>query len=64
MFLFEKLKTLHKKLNVSMEESKEKYYSRLSSRLADPVTTPKRYWSVLKIFLNNKNIPCIPLLFL
>ena len=47
-----------------MEESKEKYYSRLSSRLADPVTTPKRYWSVLKIFLNNKNIPCMPLLFL
>ena len=64
MFLFEKLKTLHKKLNISMEESKEKYYSRLSSSLADPVTTPKRYWSVLKIFLNNKNIPCIPLLFL
>ena len=43
-----------------MEESKEKYYTKLSSRLADPLTSPMTYWSILKTFLNNKKIPCIP----
>ena len=48
-----------------MEESKEKYYTKLTSRLAvtsrlaDPLTSPKTYWSIL----NNKKKPCIPLLF-
>ena len=35
----------------------------MSSRLADPLTSSKTYWSILKTFLNNKKIPCIPLLF-
>ena len=35
----------------------------MSSRLADPLTSPKTYWSILKTFLNNKKIPCIPPLF-
>ena len=35
----------------------------LSSGLADPVTSSKTYWSILKAFLNNKKIPCIILLF-
>ena len=48
---------------MSIEESKEKYYTKLSSRLADPLTSPKTYWSILKTFLNNKKIPCIPPLF-
>ena len=42
---------------------KEKYYTKLSSRLANPLTSPKTYWSILKIFLNNKKNPCIPPLF-
>ena len=48
---------------MSIEQSKEKYYTKLSSRLADPLTSPKTYWSILKTFLNNKKIPCIPPLF-
>ena len=64
MFLFEKFKALQYQLNISIEESKEKYYTELSSRLADPLTSPKTYWSILKTFLNNKKIPCIPSLFL
>ena len=63
MFLFEKFKALQYQLNISIEESKEKYYTKLSSRLADPLTSPKTYWSILKTFLNNKKIPCIPPLF-
>ena len=63
MFLFEKFKALQYQLNISIEESKGKYYTKLSSRLADPLTSPKTYWSILKTFLNNKKIPCIPPLF-
>ena len=35
----------------------------MSSRLANPLTSPKTCWSILKAFLNNKKIPCIPPLF-
>ena len=51
---------LQTKLNSLIEESKEKYYVRLSKKLLDPQTSPKSYWSILKTFLNNKKIPCIP----
>ena len=43
MFLLEKFKALQYQLHISIEESKEKYYTELSSRLADPLTSP--YWS-------------------
>ena len=29
----------------------------------DPTTSRKAYWSILKTFLNNKKIPCIPPIF-
>ena len=41
MFLLKKFKALQYQLNISIEESKEKYYTKLSSRLADPLTSPK-----------------------
>ena len=63
MFLLEKFKALQYQFHISIEESKEKYYTKLSNRLADPLTSPKTYWSILKTFLNNKKIPCIPPLF-
>ena len=51
---------LQSKLNSLIEESKHKYHARLSKKLSDHVTSPKSYWSILKTFLNNKKIPCIP----
>ena len=60
MFLFEKFKSLQKQLNVSIENSKQSYYSKLSNKLANPATSSKIYWSILKTFLNNKKVPCIP----
>ena len=51
---------LQTKLNSLIEESKEKHYVRLSKKLLDPQTSPKSYWSILKTFLNNKKISCIP----
>ena len=44
----------------NIEMSKQKYYSKLSRKLATNKIHPKYYWSILKSFLNKKN-PCIPL---
>ena len=63
MFFLEKFKALQYQLHVSIEVSKEKYYTKLSSSLADLLTSPKTYWSILKTFWNNKKIPCITSLF-
>ena len=48
MFLLEKSKALQYQLQIPIEESKKKYYAKLSSRLADPLTNPKTCWSILK----------------
>ena len=47
-------------LTATTEKSKEQFYSRISTKLMDPTIRPKTYWSILKIFLNHKKIPCIP----
>ena len=61
VFLFEEF--LKNQLNVSIENSKQRYYSKLPSKLVNPATSSKTYWSILKTFLNNKKISCIPPLF-
>ena len=58
--LFNKIPSLQAHLKTSTEESKQNYYSRLSNKLLDSKTSPKSYCSILKAFLNNKKIPCIP----
>ena len=63
MFLVKKFKFLQNQLNVSIENSKQRYYSKLLRKLANPSTRSKKYWSILKTFLNNKKIPSIPPLF-
>ena len=55
--------SLQNLLGVSIESSKEKYYSFSSKILMEPSTSRKTYWSVLKSFHNNKKIPCIPPMF-
>ena len=40
IFRLEKFKALQYQLHISIKESKEKYYTKLSSRLADPLTSP------------------------
>ena len=46
--------------NSLIKKSKSNYYARLSKKLSDPMSSAKSYWSILKSFLNNKKIPCIP----
>ena len=58
--LFNKFQSLQAYLKISIEESKQNYYSRLSNNLLDSKASPKSYWSILKTFLNNKKIPWIP----
>ena len=43
--------------------SKQKYYSRIASKLTMTRKSPKTSWSLLKLFLNNKKIPIILPLF-
>ena len=55
--LFNKFKSLQAHLKNLIEESKQKYYSRLSNELLDSKTNPESYWSILKTLLINKKIP-------
>ena len=43
---FENFQSLKNLLGVSIETSKERYYSRLSKKLMEPSTSPKTNWSV------------------
>ena len=61
--LFNKVEYLPNELKSLITANKEKYYSRISKRMMNPLTSTKTYWSILKSFLNNKKIPCIPPLF-
>ena len=54
-----KFQSLQAHLKTSIEESKQNYESRLSNKLLDSKISLKSYWSILKIFLNNKKMPCI-----
>ena len=47
-----------------LKASKDKYYNRLSSQLMNPQTSKKKYWTILKTYLNGKKIPFIPPLFM
>ena len=61
--LFNKVEYLQNELKSLIEANKEKYYSRISKRMMNPLIGTKTYWSILKSFINNKKIPCIPPLF-
>ena len=56
---FNQFQLLQTKLSSLIEKSKNQYYTHLSYNLLDPKTSQKSCWSILKIFLNNKEIPCI-----
>ena len=59
---FNQFQFFQTKLSSLIKESKKQYYTCLSHKLLDPKTSQKSCWSILKTFLNNKKIPCIPLL--
>ena len=46
-------------LTNAITNSKLAYYRRIASKLNDPNSAPKPYWSILKSFVNGKKIPLI-----
>ena len=58
--LFRRFQCIQNLLTATIEKSKEQLYSRISTKLMDPTISLKAYWSILKTFLNNIKIPCIP----
>ena len=57
-------RSLQQRLRDLIDNSKQKYFLRLSQKLTTIQKTTKAYWTLLEIFLNNRKIPVIPTLFL
>ena len=58
-----RLKYLQACLNASVEVAIEKYYHNTVNKLINTQKNSKVYWSLLKMFLNNKKIPIMSPLF-
>ena len=54
------LNKLSEDLTNAITNSKLAYYRRIASKLNDPNSALKTYWSILKSFVNGKKIPLIP----
>ena len=54
VFILEKFKFQQNQFNLSIEISKQRYYSKLSSKLANHAASSKTYWSILKTFLDTE----------
>ena len=57
-FIF--LENLTTELNELISSTKASYYENLGKKLNNPLLQAKAYWSILKTFYNDKNIPLIP----
>ena len=57
------LENLIIELNELISSTKALYYENLAKKLNNSLLQTKTYWSILKIFYNNKKIPLIPPLF-
>ena len=58
-----RLKVLQEDLHNAIEVSKLNYYSRITYKLIHIQKNRKVYWTLSKIFFNNKKIPLMPALF-
>ena len=57
------LRFLQQRLRDLIDDSKQKYFLRLSQKLTKIEKSTKAYWALLKIFPNNSKIPAIQPLF-
>ena len=57
---YERLQSISNSLTETIRSSKEKFYCKLSTKLANPSTLSKTYWSILQTFVNGKKILIIP----
>ena len=61
--LLQNFNNLQAQIKTLIDISKQNNFSRISGKLESTSINTKFYWSLLKIFLNNKKIPCIPPLY-
>ena len=51
--VFQEFKLLQNKIVRLTNDSRDRYYTRISNKLNDSHLSPKAYWLILKMFLNN-----------
>ena len=54
------IETFITEINDLITSTKDLNYNNLAKRLNNPLLQTKPYWSILKTFYNDKNIPIIP----
>ena len=57
---YERLQLISNSLTETARSSKEKFYYKLSTKLANLSASSKTYWSLLKTFVNGKKVRIIP----
>ena len=57
------LNSLNDRSALLINTAKQNYYSKIVEKLQNTQRSSKAYWSLLKIFPNNKKIPVIPPLY-
>ena len=50
-------------MTITIETAKQQYFAKIAKKVSDPNISSKTYWSILKIFLTDKKVPCIPPIF-
>ena len=56
------VENLTNELSNLIPDTKTQYRSQLATKLVNPSTSGKTYWSILKTFANGRKVPVIPLL--
>ena len=60
LILKQQFKNSQEYLNNEIEKSKVNYFNKLSDKLSSESPSCKTYWTLLKTFLSNTKVPCIP----
>ena len=55
-----RLENLTTELSNLIINTKTEYHRKLATKLVNPSTSAKTYWSILKTFANGRNVPVIP----
>ena len=50
-------------MTITIETAKQQYFAKIAKKVSDPNYSSKTYWSILKCFLTDKKVPCIPPIF-
>ena len=50
-------------MTITIETAKQQYFAKIAKKVSDPNISSKTYWSILKCFLTDKKVSCIPPIF-